>query len=167
MRTATSNPKGSNSSAYFDLGYNFKVDRFRIGPVVSVSSQNVTVNAFDESNADSSNLHISQQDKSSQVWSVGVHAEADFNGWTPWVRVSADKEKKDDPRFVTASPLSLTSGNTYDIPAYSPDSSFTSYSLGVRGTVMQQVGLSVAYYAVNSRQGIKDDGVTAMLSYKF
>src|SRR5579862_147763 len=156
MRTATSNPKGSNSAAYFDLGYDFKIDRFRIGPVVSVSSQNVTVNAFDESNAMSSDLHISQQDKNSQVWSVGLHAEADFGGWTPWVRISADKEKKDDPRFVTASPLSLVSGNEYDIPAYNADSSFTSYSLGVRGTVMQQVGLSLAYYAVNSRQGIKD-----------
>jgi outer membrane lipase/esterase len=167
MRTATSNPKGSNSSAYFDLGYDFKIDRFRIGPIVSVSSQNVTVNAFDESNAMSSNLHISQQDKSSEVWSLGVHAEADFNGWTPWVRVSADKEKKDDPRVVTASPLSLLSGNSYDIPAYNADSSFTSYSLGVRGTVVEHVGLSLAYYAVNGRQGIKDDGVTAMVSYKF
>ncbi len=167
MRTATSNPKGSNSAAYFDLGYDFKIDRFRIGPVVSLTSQNVTVNAFDESNAMSSNLHISEQNKSSQVWSLGIHAEADFNGWTPWVRISADKEKKDDPRFVTASPLSLASGNEYDIPAYNADSSFTSYSLGVRGTVMEHVGLSLAYYAVNSRQNIKDDGVTAMVSYKF
>jgi outer membrane lipase/esterase len=167
MRTATSNPKGSNSSAYFDLGYDFKIDRFRIGPVVSVTSQNVTVNAFDESNAMSSDLHISQQDKSSEVWSVGIHAEADFYGWTPWVRVSADKERKDQARVVTASPLSLVSGNSYDIPAFSPDSSFTSYSLGVRGTVIEHVGLSLAYYAVNSRQGIKDDGVTAMVSYKF
>jgi outer membrane lipase/esterase len=167
MRSAVSNPKGSNSSAYFDLGYDFKIDRFRIGPVVSVTSQNVTVNAFDESNAMSSDLHISQQDKSSEVWSVGIHAEADFHGWTPWVRISADKERKDDARVVTASPLSLISGNSYDIPAYSPDSSFTSYSLGVRGTVIEHVGLSIAYYAVNSRQNIKDDGVTAMVSYKF
>jgi outer membrane lipase/esterase len=167
IRSATSNPKGSNSSAYFDLGYDFKIDRFRIGPVVSVTSQNVTVNAFDESNAMSSDLHISQQDKSSEVWSVGIHAEADFYGWTPWVRVSADKERKDQARVVTASPLSLVSGNSYDIPAFSPDSSFTSYSLGVRGTVIEHVGLSLAYYAVNSRQGIKDDGVTAMVSYKF
>jgi len=167
MRTATSSPSGSNSAAYFDLGYDFRIDQFRIGPVVSVNSQNVTVNAFDESNAMSSNLHVSEQNKSSEVWSIGVHAEATFGGWTPWVRVTADKERKDDPRYVTASPLSLLSGNSYDIPAYNPDSSFMSYSLGVRGTVAQQVGLSIAYYAVNGRSGIKDDGVTGMLSYKF
>ncbi|HUL56836.1 MAG TPA: autotransporter domain-containing protein [Usitatibacter sp.] len=167
MRTATSSPSGSNSAAYFDLGYDFRIDQFRIGPVVSVNSQNVTVNAFDESNAMSSNLHVSEQNRSSEVWSIGVHAEATFGGWTPWVRVTADKERKDDPRYVTASPLSLLSGNSYDIPAYNPDSSFMSYSLGVRGTVAQQVGLSIAYYAVNGRSGIKDDGVTGMLSYKF
>ena len=167
MRTATSSPSGSNSAAYFDLGYDFAIDQFRIGPIVSVNSQNVTVNAFDESNAQSSNLHISEQNKSSEVWSFGVHAEATFNGWTPWVRITADKERKDDPRYVTASPLSLVSGNAYDIPAYNPDSSFMSYSLGIRGTVAQQVGLSIAYYAVNGRSGIKDDGVTGMLSYKF
>jgi outer membrane lipase/esterase len=167
MRTATSNPKGSNSAAYFDLGYDFAIDRFKIGPVVSVTSQNVTVNAFDEANAMSSNLHISEQNKSSEVWSIGVHAETTFNGWTPWVRVSADKERRDDARVVTASPLSLASGNSYDIPAYNPDNSFMSYSLGVRGTVAEHVGLSLAYYAVNGRSGIKDDGVTAMVAYKF
>jgi len=167
MRTAQANPKGSNSAAYFDLGYDFAIDRFKVGPLVSVTSQNVSVNAFDESGAASSNLHISEQNKSSEVWSVGVHAEANFNGWTPWVRITADKERKDDPRFVTASPLSLVSANQYDIPAYSPDSTFMSYSVGVRGTVAEHVGLSVAYYAVNGRSGMKDDGVTGMLSYKF
>jgi outer membrane lipase/esterase len=167
MRTALANTKGSNSSAYFDLGYDFQINRFKIGPVVSVLSQNVTVNAFDESNAQSSNLHIYQQDKNSEVWSFGVHAETTFNGWTPWLRITADKERRDDGRVVTASPLSLVSGNSYDIPAYNPDSSFMSYSLGIRGTVAEHVGLSLAYYAVNGRSGIKDDGVTGMLSYKF
>lgn len=167
MRTAASSTNGSNAAAYFDLGYDFRISNFRIGPLVSVVSQNVTVNAFDESGAESSNLHISQQNKNSEVWSVGVHAEADFKGWTPWLRVTADKERKDDPRYVTASPLSLISGNSYDIPAYNPDTTFTSFSLGIRGTVMRQVGLSLAYYSVNGRSGIKEDGVTGMLSYKF
>jgi outer membrane lipase/esterase len=167
MRTASANAKGSNSSAYFDLGYDFQLDRFRIGPLVSVTSQNVTVNAFDESGAESSNLHIYEQNKRSEVWSVGVHAETTFSGWTPWLRITADKERRDDPRYVTATPLSLISGNSYDIPAYSPDSTFMSYSLGIRGTVAEHVGLSLAYYAVNGRSSIKDDGVTGMLSYKF
>jgi outer membrane lipase/esterase len=167
MRTATASPKGSNSSAYFDLGYDFQINRFKIGPLVSVTSQNVTVNAFDESGGESSNLHINEQNKSSEVWSVGVHAETTFNGWTPWLRITADKERRDDPRYVTASPLSLVSGNSYDIQAYNGDSSFMSYSLGIRGTVAEHVGLSLAYYAVNGRSGIKDDGVTGMLSYKF
>ncbi len=61
----------------------------------------------------------------------------------------------------------MVAAPSYDIPAYSPDSSFMSYSLGVRGTVAEHVGLSLAYYAVNGRSGMKDDGVTGMLSYKF
>ena len=166
VRVATADPSGSNASAYFDLGYDFRIDRFTVGPLVSVTSQNVDINAFDESGADSSNLHIGSQSRKSEVWSVGAKASLDMGSWSPWIRITADKERKDDLRFVTAMPLSLASNNSYSIPAYSFDTSFVTGAVGVRGHI-ERIGLSLAYYKVSGRSGIKEDGVTGMLSYKF
>jgi outer membrane lipase/esterase len=100
------------------------------------------------------------------VWSVGAKASIDIGSWTPWIRITADKERKDDLRFVTAMPLSLASNNSYDIPAYNFDTSFVTGAIGVRGHI-DRIGVSLAYYKVSGRSGIKEDGVTGMLSYKF
>jgi hypothetical protein len=98
---------------------------------------------------------------------VGVHAAMDMP-WSPWIRVTADKERKDDGRLVTAIPLSLMAvGNSYSIPAYNFDNTFSTIAIGIRGKVMERVGLSLAYYNVSGRSGIKEDGITGMLAYKF
>jgi outer membrane lipase/esterase len=166
MRTASAQIVGSNPSSSFNAGYDLRLGRFTVGPTVGVTTQNVTVNAFDESNADSSNLHIADQSRKSEVWSAGVRASVDIGSWTPWLRVTADKERRDDLRLVTASPLSLASGNSYDLPAYAPDTKFITGSVGVRGTIMGAVGVGLAYTKVSGRSGIKEDGVSLMLSMR-
>jgi outer membrane lipase/esterase len=166
-RTATAHPDGSNASFFATLGYDFPIGNFRIGPMVSVNSQNVDVNAFDEEGAGSANLHIGSQARRSEVWSAGVRASMQVGAWTPWLRITADKERKDDVRFISASPLSLASGNTYDLPAVATDNSFITGAIGIRGTIMERIGVSLSYYKVAQRSGIKEDGVSGMLSYRF
>jgi outer membrane lipase/esterase len=168
VRTATSRPDGSNASAYFNVGYDFPIGRLRIGPTVAVTSQNVDINQFDEAEAGSANLRISAQSRRSEVWSAGIRASMDLGRWTPWVRVTADKERKDQARVVTAMPLTLVAtGNSYDVPAITFDNSFTTASLGIRGMVTNSIGVSIAYFNVSGRSGIKEDGFTGMLSYRF
>ena len=168
VRTATASTDGSNGSAFLSAGYDFYIGRLTIGPVVSVLSQDVTVNAFDESGAGSADLHIAQQTRKSEVWSGGVRASYTLDRWTPWLRVTADRERRDDARFVTAMPLSLAAtGNSYDIPAYSPDRNSVTTSLGVNGYIGDHVGVSLAYYNVSGRSGIKEDGISGVLSYRF
>ncbi len=167
-RTASAHTGGSNASAYFAAGYDFSLGRLSIGPMVSVSTQNITINSFDESGAGSSNLRIGEQKKRSEVWSAGVRASANLGGWTPWLRVTADKERKDDARFVTALPLTMVAtGGTYDLPAYSPKRDFVTGAVGINATLMERVGMSLAYYKVSGRSGIKEDGISALLSYRF
>ncbi len=167
-RIATSSPEGSNASAYFSAGYDFALGRFTIGPTVSVTSQNVDVNQFDESGADSANLRMAAQKRRSEVWSVGARASMDLGNWTPWVRVTADKERRDEARLVTATPLTMiATGSSYDLPAYASDSTFTTASVGVNGWITNNVAVSLAYFKVSGRSGIKEDGVTGMVSVKF
>ena len=169
-RQANSTTTGSNGALTANAGYDFRFGAFEIGPTLGVTSQSVTVNGFDESAAEagSAALRIYEQTRKSEVWSVGVRASADLHGWTPWVRVTADKERKDDQRFVGATPISLASiGNRYDIPAYMPDTSFVTATAGVRGYVYPGVGLAVSGFHVSGRSGIKESGGNVMVSVKF
>jgi uncharacterized protein YhjY with autotransporter beta-barrel domain len=166
-RVATSKPEGSNASTFFTAGYDFPIGRFTIGPAVTLTTANVDVNAFDEEGAGSANLHLATQKRRSEVWGVGLRVSADLGGWTPWVRVTADKERRDQARFVTASPLSMATGNSYDLPAYASDNTFMTTNAGISGWIAPNVALSLAYYKVSNRSGIKEDGVAGSVSVKF
>ena len=126
------------------------------------------MNAFDESGGGASGLRISSQKRKSEVWSVGARAIVNWGNWMPWVRVTADKERRDDARVVTAMPLSLASvGSTYDVPTWKPDTSWITTAIGVSGKLAPNVGVSVTYTRVDGRSNIKEDGVSGILSYHF
>jgi len=167
-RTATASPEGSSSSAFFTAGYDFRIGRGRIGPVVTLSTGQYDVNGFDESGAGSANLRLADQSRKSEVWGLGIAASADFRGWTPWARVTVERERRDDARFVTAMPLSLAAtGNTYSLPAYTADRDFWSAAAGVSGFVSSRLALGLNLYTTQSRTGIKDEGLGATVSVKF
>ena len=167
VRTAGASTDGSNASAYFSAGYDFALGRFMVGPMIAVTTQNVEVNAFSEDGAGAANLRISSQTRRSEVWSAGLRAYLTGHAWLPWIRVTADQERRDDARFVTASPLSLPTGNSYDVPAYMPDKNSTTAAVGVHGMIGDHVGLSLSYYKVFGRSGVKEDGINGAVSYRF
>jgi len=167
-RTAASSPKGMNASIFASAGYDWRFGRLGVGPLVSLNSQNVDVDGFDDAGAGVAGLRIGTQHRRSEVWSFGLRATYDIGAWTPWVRVTRDRENRGNDRVVTAMPLSLAStGNSYDIPAYNPPGSYTTGAIGIAGTFMQRIGASLAYTKVFSRSGVGQDGVSAMLSYRF
>lgn len=167
-RTAEARTEGNNSSAHILAGLDIPVGRLMIGPTVSVTTQNVDVNGFDEAGAGSAGIRMLGQKRRSEVWSAGARASVALGAWTPWVRVTADKERRDDPRDVSAIPLSMAAiGSTYDVPTYRPDTSYMTGSVGVNGLVTPNVGLSLAYYKVQSRSGTKEDGFSGMVSIRF
>ena len=95
-------------------------------------------------------------------------ASYDFGAWTPFIRVTADKERRDDDRFVTASVRSLGSiGMTYDILAYAPDTSFITTYVGIKGRITEWIGVGLTYYKVSGRSSIKEDGITGAVSVRF
>lgn len=168
IRRADANAEGSNGSAYLTAGYDFSVGRFTIGPTLAVTTQNVTVNGFDEAGAGAANLRIHEQKRKSEVWSGGLRASFSIGKWTPWLRVTADKERRDDARLVTATPLTLAAiGSSYDVPTYQPDTTFTTGAIGVNGWISDRVSLSVAAFKVQGRSGIDESGANAMLSVRF
>jgi outer membrane lipase/esterase len=168
LRVAEGRSEGSNSSAHIAIGYDFPIRRLSIGPTVSVTTQNITVNQFDESGAGSANLRILEQTRKSEVWSAGLKASYDLGQWKPWVRVTADKERRDDARDVSAIPLSMAAiGSTYSVPTYRPDTTWVTAAVGVHGNITPAIGVSLGYYYVDSRSGIKQDGLSGLVSVRF
>jgi outer membrane lipase/esterase len=167
-RAATASTEGSNSSVFATVGYDFTFGRFTIGPLAAVTVQNITVNGFDESGGGASGLRILEQNRKSEVWSLGARASMTFGNWTPWARITADEERRDDVRLVSAIPLTMASiGSTYDVPAYQPDSKYMTWSVGVNGTIVPNVGVSLGYHQVDSRGGVKQDGWHGLVSVSF
>ncbi len=166
-RVATSDTKGANSSFSFMGGYDWNFGKLSIGPFAGHTSQAVDVNSFSETGAGSAGLNILGQKRDSQVTSVGLRASVNLGAFTPFVRFSEDKENRAEERFVSANPITVTSGNTYDIPAYRPDTKWTTAVIGVRGKLAEKVGLSVVYHKVSSRENLKQDGVTASVAVDF
>jgi outer membrane lipase/esterase len=166
-RIAESRPQGNNASFYANAAWDFRLGSFTVAPLVAVASQNVEVNSFEESGAGSANLRIGKQQRRSEVWRAGARASFEFGPWTPWVRVTADKERRDDARFVTATPLSVAAGNTYEIPAYMGDTSWVTAQVGVRGNIGQSASWGVIYTKVSGRSGMGEEGFTGSVSIRF
>ncbi len=167
LRVAQSSPSGSNGSASLSAGYDLRLGKLSVGPLVSWTSQNVDIGGFDETGAGSANLRIGAQTRRSEVVSAGLRASWDLGPVTPYARITVDKERQDGERLVTASPLSLVSGNTYQIPAYQADSSWGTAMVGVRGAVTDTLSWSVNYAKVTGRSGVTEDYVTGTLAVRF
>ena len=166
-RVASSSTKGSNVSSSFAVGYDFNMGRFAVGPFASITSQNIDVSGFTESGSGSADLNILDQSRNSRVVSAGLRASLALGSWTPYARFSMDREKINDDRFVSANPVSVAAGLTYDIPAYKPDNSWVTGSVGIRGKITERIGVAVAYSKVSSKQSVNQDGVTAAVSFGF
>ena len=166
-RVASSSTKGSNNSSTVAAGYDFGLGSLSVGPFASLTMQSVDVAEFTESGSGAADLNIFSQSRKSRVFSFGARASADFGNWTPYARVSMDKEKVNDDRFVSANPVSVTAGLTYDIPAYKPDSTWVTGTIGIRGRITNSIAVSVAYSAISSKQNVKQDGVTAAVAFGF
>jgi len=148
-------PVASNASAFV----NAATTRVRQGLPVRLSwdLENVEVNGFDEKGAAARTSHRLPESAARIVASVGIRASWDLGAITPYARFTADKEREKDGRTVSATPLSLVSGNWYDIPAYQPaDSSYGTITVGVRGMIGNSIGYGLNYSKSPGRSGVSE-----------
>jgi outer membrane lipase/esterase len=170
-RTNSSNTKGSNASLGLAVGYDFAFGAFNVGPFLAYTTQSVTVNGFTENanaaTALSTDLKIGEQNRTSRITSIGGRASIDIGKWTPFARISLEQEGSRDERFVTASPVTIAQGISYEIPGYRPGKKWGAATLGVRGSITDQISLALIYSGTFSRTNVKEDGFTANVAFAF
>ena len=171
MRTNNASTTGTNTSGNIMVGYDFSVGGAQVGPFLGWTSQQVTVGGFQENataaTALSTDLKLDGQSRNSRVLSAGLRGSIKVGSFTPYARLSFDRDEGNKERFVTASPVTVAQNIKYDIPAYRGDNSWVTGVIGVRGNITPQIGLGLAYTAVSSKEGVKQDGVTANVSFAF
>jgi outer membrane lipase/esterase len=170
-RANNASTNGSNTSGSVMAGYDFQFGGVSVGPFVGMTSQSVSVGGFQE-NANaavalSTDLRLSEQSRISRVTSVGIRASATIGNFTPYARVSFDSDGNNNERFITASPVTIAQNIKYDIPGYRGDGKWVTGVIGIRGNITQQIGLGLSYSAVSSKEGVKQDGVTANVNFAF
>ena len=137
------------------------------GVAAQTPAQSVTVNAFTEEGAGSANLRIGEQKRTSLVTTLGLRASGTFGMFSPYARVTYNKENRNDDRFITASPAALATINAYQLPAYTQDDTWGTAVIGVRGNVSPDVSLGLSYYTVFSMSNIKQQALTGSVVVGF
>jgi len=169
-RTNRASTKGSNASATLAGGFDFPFGKFTVGPLVSYSTQSVSVTGFTENAGStplSTDLRMDDQSRVSQIASLGIRASMALGSWTPFARFTVDRDAKGGERDVSASPVTIAQNISYVVPGFTSDKEWVTATIGVRGKISPRLGVSVVYTNVHSRKDIKQDGVTANFAYMF
>ncbi len=170
-RVNVGSTNGTNASGALMAGYDWTMGALTVGPFVGMTRQAVSVNGFTENAGAatplSTDLRIGEQTRTSRVTSAGVRASVKLGAFTPFARVSVDRDDNSIDRAVSASPVTVTQNIWYDIPGYRGDNTWVTSTIGVRGNITKSIGLGLVYTAVSSRSNIKQDGVTASVNFAF
>ena len=125
---------GSNVSIGLDAGYEFGQGALRHGPVVGVLAQRIEIDGFAESDpALSTSLAYPDQEFDSLVgtagWQLRYVASPAF---TPYARLTIDREFEDHPEEVFASLQSMPDAAPYAVPGVAFDDTYGTATFGVR-----------------------------------
>lgn len=134
MRTHSGKANGSDISGGIDAGWMFHHGKLDHGPVGEVLLQRIRIDGYTESNANlSTALAYPSQTFNSRLASLGYEGRYHIaEGWTPFARVSIDREFGKLPAEARASMPSVGSME-FAVPGPSFDRGYGSIAAGLRG----------------------------------
>ncbi|MBS0217645.1 MAG: autotransporter domain-containing protein [Proteobacteria bacterium] len=136
VRTHTGKANGSDVYAGINGGWMFHSGKLDHGPVGEVLLQRIRIDGYTESNANlSTALAYPSQTFNSRLASLGYEGRYHIaEGWTPYARLSIDREFGKLPSEAWASMPSVGSME-FAVPGPSFDRGYGSLAAGVRGQV--------------------------------
>ncbi|MEP7206306.1 MAG: autotransporter domain-containing protein [Casimicrobiaceae bacterium] len=151
-RRESATARGYATTARILGGYWMKLGgAFMHGPSLRYTYQDIKVRAFSERGASSTTMSFDQQRRQSGIASLGWQVAGTLGTWRPFARASWELETKDGERTVTASVFGM--GGSFTVPAYRPDRSYGSFTVGAS----TDVGRVTAFVTAAATAG-KSDG---------
>ena len=137
-RIHSGSPDGDNLSIGASAGWNFGHGALSHGPVVSVLSQQISIDGYAETDPTlSTSLAYPQQDFDSLVGSVGWQASYAINDHLqPYAKLTYDREFEDAPAQAFAQAQSMPGTLPYAVPGLAFDETYGTMVFGVRSKLL-------------------------------
>lgn len=132
-RKETGNTSVDQSSAIFELGYQFKADSFRHGPYFGIDLNYTTTAAYVEDGSSSTAMRFEEFDADTNDAYIGYRFSGNFGSFRPFIDVAYVNPNNDDQTFVTGGTASLP--GSFTLGGYAPGTDeFFDYNVGAAMT---------------------------------
>lgn len=167
-RLHSGSPDGDNLSFGASTGWDFEHGALTHGPVLSILSQQITVDGYAETDPSlSTSLAYPQQEFDSLIGSVGWQMSYAINErLAPYARLTYDREFEDAPAQAFAQAQSMPGTLPYAVPGLPFDDTYGTVAFGVRSRVMGLDANAGASLTVG-QNGANDSSFFLTLSNKF
>ena len=167
-RIHSGSPDGDNLTLGASTGWNFEHGALKHGPVLSILSQQISVDGYAETDPTlSTSLAYPQQDFDSLIGSVGWQVSYAINDHLkPYAKLTYDREFEDAPAQAFAQAQSMPGTLPYAVPGLPFDNTYGTLSYGVRSELF---GLDITTGSSLSvgQKGANDSSFFLTVSNKF
>jgi len=170
-RTASADPNSGQFTAGLNLGKDFEVGKFTLGPIVGAQYTYAGIGSFTESGAESLDLSLGQQNANSLRSTLGGRIAYTWNlnqkiALIPEVRMFWQHEFLNNPRNINAS-LDAGSGAAFDFETTDPYRDSVFAGAGVTAQFGKNLSGSVFYNINFGSQTYQNNMVSAGLNISF
>jgi outer membrane lipase/esterase len=168
-RSIEGSTAGRNRSLGLVAGFDSSIGAVKHGPLVGVQAQRVKIDGFaeDQSIGESSTaMSFGEQKRESRVGSLGYQISYEGGLFVPYARLTLDHEFKKSERQVTAS-LQTVPGNSFELPAQTPDRSYATATVGVGIQLAPSVNVNLALTDRVGQDKVRAYAAQAVLSVGF
>jgi outer membrane lipase/esterase len=132
-RKESGNTTVDQSSASFELGYQFKSETYRHGPYFGIDLNYTTTSAYVENGSSSTAMRFEEFDADTNDAYIGYRFSGEFGSFRPFVDVAYVNPNNNDQTFVTGGTSSLPGSFTQG--GYIPGTDdFIDYNIGAAMT---------------------------------
>jgi autotransporter-associated beta strand protein len=170
-RTARANPDSGQFSAALNLGKDFEVGKFTLGPIIGAQYTYAGIGGFTETGADSLDLALGQQNANSLRTNLGARLAYNWEVASnitliPEVRGFWMHEFLNEPRNINSA-LEGGSGPSFDYVTSAPYSNSVFGGAGISAKVGDRWSAS-AFYNVNfGAEGYTNNTISTSLGFSF
>ncbi len=132
-RKESGNTTVDQSSASFELGYQFKSETYRHGPYFGIDLNYTTTSAYVENGSSSTAMRFEEFDADTNDAYIGYRFSGEFGSFRPFVDVAYVNPNNNDQTFVTGGTSSLP--GSFTLGGYVPGTDdFIDYNIGAAMT---------------------------------
>jgi autotransporter-associated beta strand protein len=170
-RTARANPNSGQFSAALNLGKDFEVGKFTLGPIIGAQYTYAGIGGFTETGADSLDLALGEQNANSLRTNLGARLAYNWEVATnttliPEVRGFWMHEFLNEPRNISSA-LEGGSGPSFDYETSAPYSNSVFGGAGISAKVGDRWSASVFYNVNFGAEGYTNNIISTSLGFSF